>query len=1266
MRLLRLRALLGVCAFLELSHLAQAQQGPLPSPPPELETEPMVRPGRRWTAFGDSYSAGIGAGQYDDVPNGIGGACHRATGSFAVQLMDSPTLKGSWQIHPPEFQFLACSGAVMSDVLGGQLDTFRANLPLENDYATITIGGNDAGFANYLLACLYNIPWYNCATTKVNTHNRLRAMREELVKVYSAIIDAATEGVEGRNEFLLHVLGYPRFFSTATNECDGYSFAIFNSASSRLTVELRSEINDLVLDMNQAIMDAVEMVNAQHGYDRARFVDVDPYYEGHRFCEPGQSAPTNGDETWFFLLWGGDAPPGFDDDDDTPTPTPAQCDALGADPTATLGDDHMAMLLCNGGVWDWHPIGRLKRIFHPKTRAYQETRDAIEHDWRLLPSEKLYPVLIMFEGPVKDFDDMIAALDDTAARGRQSRVWEQDGVDLRGYSFWLTRDDAAELERENPGVVGISFETRQPFNITVKPSAEATKHRRMDSGDPQDTLSSPRAQPASGNVTMMSGMPSHDQDNIRGVLNRRQTTTGSLRMQSTPDGDQWGLKYLSTPPAFHDEYFYHYPGFVHNENAGDTAIIYVVDTGVKPDPEFGSRLLPGFTGEEIVGNHVHGTTIASVAAGRTVGVSRAARIVPVKIMGTRSAPTGDGTQGLFATNLFQGLLWILKNADDRGAGRRAVINFSISYGIERFIGPLRMGEDRDSASRRSDPWYHFLPRFATRGIPVVCGVGNGDEPPANAHQLAPSRFAMNGEVAADTLIVAGASNKDGLRWTGIINGEQMGSNNFASVTAYAPGEDVRAVVSGGLGPATGTSVAAGYISGLIAGWLVRSDIRDRLGQENPSGLVFTRRVKAFVREVAVYATNPSKTAKGKSFPLVGTYDYIPCIPDPVATLPAASGSRIRDENGVVYTVNGLTCQGNGLVAPPQVEHFRQPLGDGNLAACAQNCLAGENRFDFVMFGLRNGQCFCDRKLRAEPAPAAVSDDRCTRPCDNSAGLRCGGPGHMSLYTLTGTLAEERRFPTLDPPRRSWLAKGCINNVLIGLAPTLSGPLTPQACADACEIPGSETRYFSLRGGHACRCGSWLRRTNPDGSAGPDTTARAERIDMYNCNKACDGDEAWLCGGETNDAILLYQLSRPSGQHSLVGGWEYQGCYEDAETRVLGGPVYGGQAELQPSTCAALCEGWRYFGVENGNECFCGNELDHATEGNEEDCSAPCTGDGDEVCGGNWRIGIWEDTDWQAEEEPTPSTSSATPTATPPQPPAGIPTDYRPMWCGCGD
>ncbi|KAK0609405.1 hypothetical protein B0T14DRAFT_387181, partial [Immersiella caudata] len=60
-------------------------------------------------------------------------------------------------------------------------------------------------------------------------------------------------------------------------------------------------------------------------------------------------------------------------------------------------------------------------------------------------------------------------------------------------------------------------------------------------------------------------------------------------------------------------------------------------------------------------------------------------------------------------------------------------------------------------------------------------------------------------------------------------------------------------------------------------------------------------------------------------------------------------------------------------------------------------------------------------------------------------------------------------------------------------------------------------------------------------------------------------------------------------------------------------------------CAVLCEGWRYFGVENGNECFCGNELDHTTLTAEDECSTPCTGDSDEVCGGHWHIGVWEDT-----------------------------------------
>ena len=51
-----------------------------------------------------------------------------------------------------------------------------------------------------------------------------------------------------------------------------------------------------------------------------------------------------------------------------------------------------------------------------------------------------------------------------------------------------------------------------------------------------------------------------------------------------------------------------------------------------------------------------------------------------------------------------------------------------------------------------------------------------------------------------------------------------------------------------------------------------------------------------------------------------------------------------------------------------------------------------------------------------------------------------------------------------------------------------------------------------------------------------------------------------------------------------------------------------------------------MGLENGNECHCGNPENYAIHGSCPDagcvCDHPCGGDRDNICGGDWALSIY--------------------------------------------
>jgi hypothetical protein len=97
-----------------------------------------------YTALGDSYSSGVGTRAYYSD----GTSCHRSP--YAYPVPDAARLGAS-------LTFAACSGATTSAVLEGQLGSLNP----ATAYVTVSVGGDDAGFAHVIERCA--LPWpYTC------------------------------------------------------------------------------------------------------------------------------------------------------------------------------------------------------------------------------------------------------------------------------------------------------------------------------------------------------------------------------------------------------------------------------------------------------------------------------------------------------------------------------------------------------------------------------------------------------------------------------------------------------------------------------------------------------------------------------------------------------------------------------------------------------------------------------------------------------------------------------------------------------------------------------------------------------------------------------------------------------------------------------------------------------------------------------------------------------------------------------------------------
>jgi subtilisin family serine protease len=227
---------------------------------------------------------------------------------------------------------------------------------------------------------------------------------------------------------------------------------------------------------------------------------------------------------------------------------------------------------------------------------------------------------------------------------------------------------------------------------------------------------------------------------------------------------------------------------------GRGVAVYVFDGGVlETHPELAGRVRRGFDafpGEERLCN-AHGTAVAGAIAGATLGVAPDVDIVDVKMVECRKM---RGT----IDAIVRGTRWVLAD-HARHPGQRAVANWSFIADTTQAVPAL------DSA----------VAELRAAGIPVVVSAGNIE---MNACRIAPAN--------APGTIVVGASRVRRSRDTvGLLVDDRAHGTAFGPcLDVFAPGDSVLLPSMDIARQATtqlwtGTSMAAGYVSGAVALYL---------------------------------------------------------------------------------------------------------------------------------------------------------------------------------------------------------------------------------------------------------------------------------------------------------------------------------------------------------------------------------------------------------------------------------------------------------------
>ena len=147
-----------------------------------------------WTAMGDSYASGVGAGtQPADDTN----RCFRFPNAYPAVMQSGP---GSLQPNPLKWNNVACSGNTAAQILDKEFldqpedDGKNGIRPAWGDkpeFVTLTMGGNDVGILNLITTCILSFKLWGLNCEQVIQEGMDIAQSDELKANFTAVIEKA-------------------------------------------------------------------------------------------------------------------------------------------------------------------------------------------------------------------------------------------------------------------------------------------------------------------------------------------------------------------------------------------------------------------------------------------------------------------------------------------------------------------------------------------------------------------------------------------------------------------------------------------------------------------------------------------------------------------------------------------------------------------------------------------------------------------------------------------------------------------------------------------------------------------------------------------------------------------------------------------------------------------------------------------------------------------------------------------------------------------
>ncbi|EWG40963.1 hypothetical protein FVEG_03171 [Fusarium verticillioides 7600] len=212
-------------------------------------------------------------------------------------------------------------------------------------------------------------------------------------------------------------------------------------------------------------------------------------------------------------------------------------------------------------------------------------------------------------------------------------------------------------------------------------------------------------------------------------------------------------------------------------------------------------------------------------------------------------------------------------------------------------------------------------------------------------------------------------------------------------------------------------------------------------------------------------------------------------------------------------------------------------------------------------------------------------------------------------------------PSVSETVGTWAFQGCWTEGFLIRAlnskATASDDMTLESCASFCN----GYTYFGTENSRECYCGNQLN------------FGSYQAFNQKDCSASCAGDKTDYCGGTLR--LQLYKAGAKTTTPSVDQGnknfTSYSCVSEPFLGRLLPQLVMSDGNSMTIDACLEKCWMYKYAGVENGRECWCGNNINwqgllpsfgQGKNVSMTDCNISCPGNNLAYCGGLARMNLY--------------------------------------------